>query len=224
MRFGRPFDSGPARGVQGPRRSHSPARLLGALVLCAGLLAAVAPRDASAVAIALDTSSLAGSAGRFEFLLLDLDGVANNTVTVSNLTTNGTPIGIDCSVGCTGGPPFVLDDTAGLGQFLYDLTLGSVFRFDLTFTSNFGGIGGVDPPDRFALSLLDPGTNFTLVNTDLTFPPAALLTIDLINGGLLQLAAVTDPRLGIAVPEPGGLALTVLGLVVLAWRSRTAAP
>jgi hypothetical protein len=194
-----------------------------ALLVTLGLIVAVGAmaRDASALPVALDTSSLAGTAGRFELLLLDLDAGAQNTVSVGNIATDGAPSGVDCTVGCSSGASYTLDDRGGLGQLLFDLTLGTFFRFDLGFTANFAGIPGVDAPDRFALSLLDPVTNFSLVSTEIDLPPSALLTVDLAGSGIVRVAARTDPRIGIAVPEPGTALLVVLALTALASRRRS---
>lgn len=196
-----------------------------ALLCCAGLLGAISvPHEAHAAAVTLNTSSLTGVSGRFEFLLLDNDLVANNSVTISNIVSNGTFVATDCSAGCTGGPSsFVINDSLGLGQLLYDLTLGTSLSFDLSYTTNYGGMLGTDLPDRFALSLLDVDTNFSLVSTDLQFPDDALLTIDLIGSGVVQTATVVSPAIGIsvgalAVPEPGSLALMAVALLALVRR------
>lgn len=188
---------------------------LGALLRALGLAAAFGvAANASAYSVVFDTSSLSGQAGRFEFLLLDGDAVADNAVTVGNLASNGAPAGTECVLGCTpAGASFVVDDGLALGQLLVDLTLGTVFSFDLSFTTNFAGVPGVDPPDRLAVSLLDPATNFTRVTTDLLFPADALLTIDLIGNGVIQRARVTSPTIGFTVPEPGMSWLIALPLV-----------
>ena len=182
------------------------------------------PHDALAATVTLNTSTLAGMPGRLEFSLLDGDAVANNTVSISNIASNGAFVATDCSIGCTGGPTsFVLDDGVGLGQLLYDLTLGTSLSFDLSFTTNFGGVAGIDPPDLFVLSLLDAGTNFSLVRTDLLPPADALLTVDLIGSGVVQTAGTTNPIVGLVVPEPGSLALTAVALLALVGRRRAAA-
>ena len=182
------------------------------------------PHDALAATVTLNTSTLAGMPGRLEFSLLDGDAVANNTVSISNIASNGAFVATDCSIGCTGGPTsFVLDDGVGLGQLLYDLTLGTSLSFDLSFTTNFGGVAGIDPPDLFVLSLLDAGTNFSLVRTDLLPPADALLTVDLIGPGVVQTAGATNPIVGLAIPEPGSLALTAVALLALVGRRRAAA-
>lgn len=205
-----------------PGRLRSPAgkvlAILSLFLFVAGL--AGSPRDALAAAVHIDTSTLAGTDGTLEFLLLDGDGVANNTVTISGITTNGTLQGTDCTIGCTGGPPYIIDDGFGLGEFLQSLNLGTFVSFDLAFTTNFAS-DGTNAPDRFSLSLLDSSGSFTLVNTDLDFLndpiPAqdALLIIDLQGEGQLRLPTVTDPAITVSVPEPGTLALFALGSVML---------
>lgn len=207
----------------GPKRPRRAWRRTAAFLCWAGLAAAGAnPAPALAVPVTLDTSALAGTSARLEFLLLDGDAAANNSVRVSGLA-GGVPAGFDCTVGCTGGPPFVLDDSIGLGSLLHDLTLGNSVSFELSFSTNYAGVPGTDPPDRFALSLLDPATNFTLVLTDIAFPDDALLTIDLIGGGVVEVATLTTPQIGLSVPEPGSFALAAIALGALV-RRRAAAP
>lgn len=210
-----------ARRAARQRETRGWRRPAALLLHCAGLAAAIAgPGDAlAAYTVTLNTSSLAGTSARLEFDLFDGDAAANNSVTVSSIVSNGTFVASDCSLGCTGGPPFVISDALGLGQLLYDLTLGTSLSFSLAFTTNYAGVPGTDPADRFALSLLDPGTNFTLVATDIAFPDDALLAVDLTGAGTVQAAGVTSPAIGIlAVPEPGSLLLATTALLALAGR------
>ena len=208
---------GPVRG----NRGKSPG-VVAVLTLCLGLLAFVAgPREAFALHVSIDTTALSGAAARLEFLLLDGDSAADNSVTISTLASTGTLGATDCSLGCSGGPPYTIDDAAGLGLFLQDMTLGTALSFDLVFTGNFAG----GAPDRFTLGLLDPGTNLTLVDTNLDFVsdpvPAqdALLIIDLQGSGQIQVATSTIPPIVVGVvPEPATFALWVLGLAALALR------
>lgn len=183
-------------------------------------VAACAAGPAAATLVSFDTSSLAGSAARLDFSLLDGDFTENNSVTIASLSTDGTLGGVDCSLSCSGGPSYVITDTGGLGQFLQDLTLGSYFSFDLSFTTNYPGSGA---PDRLSLLLLDPLTNFTLVDTDLDFlndpvpTQDALLVVDLAPGAQIQLPTATDPNVqGTGtIPEPGAGGLVALGLALL---------
>lgn len=183
-------------------------------------VAACAACPAAATLVSFDTSSLAGSAARLDFSLLDGDFTENNSVTIASLSTDGTLGGVDCTLSCSGGPSYVITDTGGLGQFLQDLTLGSYFSFDLGFTTNYPGSGA---PDRLSLLLLDPLTNFTLVDTDLDFlsdpvpTQDALLVVDLAPGAQIQLPTETDPNVqGTGtIPAPGAGGLVALGLALL---------
>lgn len=195
--------------------------LLASIALLLGLICLEQPAFALSVSFNFDTTALLGTDARLEFDLFDGDLTPNNSVTISGVATNGTLQGTDCSMGCTGGPPFVLDDTIGLGQLLQDLTLGSALSFDLDLTTNFAG----GDSDLLVLNLLDPATNFTLVDTNLDalFAPVpyqdALLVIDLSNGGI-QTASATNPPIGVnAVPEPSTLLLLLGGGgPLIAWR------
>ncbi len=185
------------------------------------VLAACFAAGADANLINFDTSTLAGTSARLDFTLIDGDGdLGNNNVSIAAIATDGTLGGFDCSLGCSGGLPFTINDASGLGQFLQDLTLGNSLSFNLTFSTNFSGIGA---PDRLTLLLLDATTNLTLVDTDLDFlldpvpTQDALLLVDLAPGAQIQLPTATSPNLPTAViPEPGAASLVGLGLALLA--------
>jgi hypothetical protein len=217
-----PAGQPPASPIHRARRKV--AGFLAALAIGFGLAGIAAePCRATAMSVTIDTTTLAGTGARLDFALLDGDFTANNSVTISNLATNGVLLGFDCSLGCAvGGPPpsFTVDDALGIGQFLQDLTLGGMISFDLVFSDNFSGINA---PDRFTLNLLDSATNLSLVDTDLDFlsdpVPAqdALLLIDLRDGGQVLLASVTNPSTPIRlVPEPNTIVLFALGMLALA--------
>lgn len=178
----------------------------------------MSPLDALAATVKLNTSSLANVSGRLDFVLYDGDGVANNSVTISNIAGNGTFLGRDCSVGCTGGASsFVIDDGLGFGELLYDLTFGTSLSFDLSYTTRYAGTGD---PDRFSFGLLG-SDNFSLIDTNLASD--ALFTIDLVGSGVVQRAGAVDPVVGLAIPEPGSLALATAGLLALVRRRTLAA-
>jgi len=198
-----------------PWRARCAAFLIGIAAFGAG--------PACATLFSFNTTALAGSSARLEFSLFDGDfDLGNNSVTIASVNTNGSLGAVDCSLGCTGGPPFTITDALGLGQYLQDLTLGTVFSFNLSFTTNFSG---VNAPDRLVLSLLDAGTNFTLVDTNLdnlndAVPyQDAILVIDLVPGGKPLLPTSSNPSLpGAIIPAPGSAVLFGIGLAVLAAR------
>jgi hypothetical protein len=189
----------------------------------------VLPSEVGAVPVPLiiNTSALAGQDARLEFDLFDGDlSPGNNSVTIFNISTDGTLGSAICDpgLGCSGGPPFAITDAASFGQLLQDLTLGNTLSFTLDLTTNFSGVAGA-APDRFFLNLLDPDSNFTLIDTNLdrlsdAVPVQdALIFIDLVGGARghdISLATSTGPSVPIGiVPEPGALSLMILGLPLL---------
>jgi hypothetical protein len=179
------------------------------------------PREAQAAAIifSLDTTTLSGTDARLDFQLIDGDVTDNSSVDIANITTNGTLQSTDCPaiLNCTGGPPFTITDTGGLGLFAQLLNLGSSLSFTLTST--------LGTPDLLSVNLLNPNTNFSLVATDLTAAAApipyqdALLVLNLSNGSFL-LPTSSSPSLSVsAVPEPSTLMLAMLGFSLLAWKT-----
>jgi hypothetical protein len=177
--------------------------------------------QAHALTINLDTSSLVGTPARLDFYLLDGDGAENNSATVSGMAVDGTPL-----AGAPASATFT--DTGGFGEFTQDLTLGTTLRFNLNFSNNFAG----GDPDRLVLALLDPGTNFSLVTTNLNLLDAlsvndALLTVDFTGGAgnLIRQATASNPAIGVAVaPSPTPWSLAAPWLLWLAWRGRLLQP
>jgi hypothetical protein len=214
---------------QGRSAGRGPFLAAGGLGLLWILCAIAVPSEVGAVPVPLiiNTSALTGQDARLEFDLFDGDfSLGNNSVTLSNIATDGTLGSATCDpgLGCSGGPPFTITDGAGFGQLLQDLTLGNTLSFTLDLTTNFSGAAGA-APDRFVFNLLDPDSNFTLVDTNLdrlsdAVPVQdALIFIDLVGGtrGLdISLASSTNPSVPTGViPEPGALSLMILGLPVL---------
>jgi hypothetical protein len=186
------------------------------------LLLSGAGTNAFAVLISLNTSSLSGRAGILDFQLFDGDFTANNSATISAIATNGTLQGRNCTVGCSGGPPFIINDSLGFGEFSQNLLLGTTLSFNLTTTNKFAGSGA----DLLILNLLNAATGFTLVDTnlDLLSGPIpfqdALLVLNL-RTGALQLPTLSTPSIGItAVPEPGALLLLITGGLLMASKVR----
>lgn len=187
------------------------------LLTLALLCMAQAIPQAHALSVNLDTSSLAGTPARLDFYLLDGDGAENNSATVSGMAVDGTPL-----AGAPASATFT--DAGGFGEFTQDLVLGAALHFGLSFSNNFAG----GDPDRLVLALLDPGTNFSLVTTNLDLTDAtsvedALLTVDFTGGAgnLIRQATASNPAVGVAVvPSPEPWSLAVPWLLWLAWRGR----
>lgn len=178
------------------------------------------PQNAAAVLVNVNSSALSGTAARLDFQLLDGDLSANNSATISALSNNGTLQGTDCSVGCSGGPPFVIDDGLGLGQFIQDLVLGSVLSFDLASTNAFAG----GDADLLVLNLLDPSSNFTLVDTDLDalagpVPYQDAILVFNFQSGRFLVPSFSTPNISVSaatVAEPNVSLLFGAGLIALA--------
>jgi hypothetical protein len=188
-----------------------------AVIFC---LVAGIPKTVFASSISINTAALSGTPGRLDFQLFDGDLVANNSATISGLVTNGTFQGRDCSVSCTGGPPFTISDAGGFGEFVQDLVLGTTVFFNLIATHNFAG----GDADLLVLNLLNPATNFTLVDTNLDALSApvpfqdALLVLNLANGQILTPTATTPLISVTAIPEPRGLLLLLAGGLLITGR------
>lgn len=164
----------------------------------AALVAAVASTAAPARAdflyhISVDTHSLIGHlAGPFslDFQLIDGDGIADNTVTLTGLPSGSV----------------VLTDAHFLNEIVQPFVPGPSLAFDLSTTNAFAG--GI--PDAFSFAILDShGWEIP------TFSPSgALLQMDLAGGAPSFQTFASDPSqapAGISVPAPiVGAASTVV--------------
>jgi VCBS repeat-containing protein len=155
------------------------------------------------VQVTLDTTVLAVVDGQLAWDLIDDDFSANNSVVISDFTTDGTlgpvfPVG-----GVTGTLPdrVTLADLDFFNEYLQAVTLGDAIAFSLHLTSNFAG--GV--PDDLAFFILDPN-GFPLVTTDLLGD--ALLTIDLDT--VVTVAGATNPAVPTQLTGPAGPDQSVL--------------
>lgn len=71
------------------------------LLVGLGLAGSAADPCEAALSVSIDTTALAGAGAQLDVVLLDGDLTPNNSVTISNLATDGALGAIDCSVGCT---------------------------------------------------------------------------------------------------------------------------
>lgn len=105
------------------------------------------------------------------------------------------------------------------GQILHEFIAGGVLSFALSFD--------LRDADLLVLSLLDADTNFSLVDTDLDAPDAAVPYEDAVlvcRPSSCTPAARSDPALDVSfVAEPGTLALLGVLPAVLTWRRRRGA-
>jgi hypothetical protein len=147
----------------------------------------------------INTTGLSGVSGNLAFDLIDGDGVNNNTVSITQLATDG--VGLDTS-------DFSISDVLFFNEVQRPLTFGTSVSFSVSATTDF--LGGT--PDAFSFFLLNSsGTQSLITTTDLTGANSLFgLEIEGTAEGLLTTHIVTDP-LGVAgsvapVPEPASLA------------------
>lgn len=199
---------------------------------CLGYLAALLVAGhaaASAIQVTVDTSGLAGTSANLAFDLIDGSGLGddNNTLTITDFSTDGTLGTASVTHGFTTNPASDLSSGASLGdsdffnEFLQGITLGTTlsFRFDTT------GILDSPTPDEFSFYLLTADASASLVSTDDPLLTNALFTFDIGVDTVPQIFTVTDPAGGVtvraaqvtsSVPEPGVLALSIVALFALA--------
>jgi len=178
--------------------------------------------------VTLDMTALPTANYYFDFNMADADGVANNTVNISNFAITDTLIG---SLNLT--PPASGDLTTGLvlpdnapggfsdanQQFSHTSGSGS-----LSFTFSYDPAFAGGRPDEFSFSILDstfttianPASNGGLIQLDFSSTSALPVTFAALNpafGGI-------DPTL-MESPEPASIVLTGAGaalLLLLAYR------
>lgn len=121
-----------------------------------GIAASVA--RAVTLDIALDTTPIAGVAGFLAFDVVDGDGVANNSATISGFATDGMlsgPVNPDGDVTGTLIPsPAVIGDGTFLAELRQAITFGNAISFRLDATT-FGTFAPF--PDEFSFFLLGEG-------------------------------------------------------------------
>jgi hypothetical protein len=189
------------------RRSLFVSGVTAATLAAAALLSAPAARADFHYNVQMNTSSLIGHvAGPFslDFQLIDGDGVANNTVTLTNFVFGGgSPSGAPTLSGGASGDlssAVALTDTTFLNEFTQGFTPGNTLSFSLTTTNAFAGSG---VPDAFSFAILDR----TGAELPTASPSGAFLQSDFggLGGPTVQTFA-SDPN---TAPAGGGSALTI---------------
>ena len=150
----------------------------------------------------MDTSSIAGSDARLEINLIDGDlNLGNNSASAFGTTIFDTD------------------------QILQDFVATNTLSFSIAFSNAFAG----GDSDLLIINLLDPFSNFTLVDTDLDALNAPVPYQDAILVCELKSASCLSPStsnpvisVSVSVPEPSTLGLLTLIPGVMVLRQRRA--
>jgi hypothetical protein len=203
-----------------------------AIVLALLSFAAPAARADMIYTVTLDTSVLASnsSQGTFavDFVLSDggnLDGLNNNTATISNFTLTGGSLtsSTASSTGSVNGDlssTLTITDDGVYNDFNQQFTPGSLLSFTLDLTTNVSaseGNSSLGAPDEFSFSVYsNNGTsaNPSFVTIDIT-GPNPLVTPS--GGSLNNEVSVPAPDVqpALTTPEPATRLLTLLALTLL---------
>lgn len=181
--------------------------------LLAGLLLlASAGRADSFYTYTLDTTGLTGLDGVLAFDLIDGDGVNNNLVTITGLSSDGSFV--DAST-------VSLADTGFFNEVLRDLTFGSYLSFNLQLTENFAPGGFFD---QFSFFLLDPLSYLPLYGTSDPTGADALFAVDIDGnaGGIPSVFSGNLTASAPAVPDSGATLALVIGAFGLLGLARKA--
>ncbi len=190
-------------------------RLFGALSCCIAVsLLSTSISHAGIIDIFVDTTPIQGTTGSLAFDFIDGDGLVNNTITVSDFTSDAilsTGAASGDATGTLSPGPLVLGDTDFFNGWLQDLTFGAFINFQLESTGN----GSSSSPDSFSFSLLD--SSLLPYATDDPLGTDALLILDISNANPVAQsfasasATVTVSEVPIPVPTPGTLLLFIIG-------------
>jgi hypothetical protein len=152
------------------------------LLLWAGLGIAVAAASAARADVlydvTLNTSALSGITGALTFDFID-GGPPNNSISISNFTTDGT-LGATSSTGSVTGTVATglgMTDASFFNEQQQVVTLGTSISFELDATTNLPAPGSL--PDTFSLFLLDPSGTSSLVSTSDPTGADSLLTFQI---------------------------------------------
>jgi len=177
------------------------------ILLLVAILLSSRVAAAGTLNVTLGTGALSGTASVLAFDFIDGDGVVNNTVLLSNFSSDATFDPETSTGSVTGTLPGTVTFTDG--EFFNELLAPATLAGSIAFTLDYTNVAG-DLPDTFSVFLLDSIAVNSRVTTDL--PGNALLQITL-NGngaGAVVLATSVDPAVTV-VPEPSSLSLAALG-------------
>ena len=178
--------------------------------------------------VTVDSTALSGSPGILVFDFID-GGPPDNSVILSAIVSDGTQGATSTTPDVTGTGPWQFTDAGG--WFFYELQLpfnpiGSFFKYSFITTDNPPDPGSF--PDSFSFFILDAGGVNPLIATDAPDGANTLFQFSLGQGeqGLVvytpvpvqegfSIAVIPQPSV---VPEPGTLALFVVGIMALSAR------
>jgi hypothetical protein len=193
------------------------------LASVAVVLAEVSARaDGGTVNVTLNTSSLSGTQ-TIVFGITDGDGVADNSVALSDFnfgggSAEGSPSYIGSGVAGDLSSVIAMDDSGFSALFEQQLNVGSSLSFALSTTDNFAG----GTPDAFAMYLCDATVSTCYSDDALS---GAMLILNLTGGTVTPssfiLNGASDQNLpaplvtGVTAPEPAEWMLLLSGLFAL---------
>jgi len=194
-----------------------------ALASLAVVLAAISARaDGGTVNVSLNTSSLSGTQ-TIIFGITDGDGVADNSVALSDFnfgggSAEGSPSYIGSGVAGDLSSVIAMDDSGFSALFEQQLNVGSSLSFVLSTTDSFAG----GTPDAFAMYLCDATVSTCYSDDALS---GAMLILNLTGGTVTPssfiLNGASDQNLpapvvsGVTAPEPAEWMLLLSGLFAL---------
>jgi hypothetical protein len=192
------------------------------------ILASTLATAATTYDVTIDTTPLDTTQGYLAFDFLQGFPVEDNTVTISDFTTDATLGTLTPSGDATGtispGPGTLDDINNFFNEFLQEVTFGTTISFNLSLTTN-----GAPTPDNFSFYLLD-SSQFPIITSD---PSGAdsLISIDITGPGLTPNvytsadATATVTPAGSSTPEPGSfwlIGISLTGLLPICRRRKKA--
>ena len=177
--------------------------------------------EATTIDVTVDTSFLNGLPAVLAFDFID-GGPPDNTVTLSALTSDGTQGSPSTTGNVTGTGPWTFSDAGGgaFNELLVPFNpMGTSLLFSFT-TTDHPPAGPV--PDGFSMFVLNASATSTLINTNDPTGADALFVLG-IGQGFAGATQYEPQQTGFAVtltpvrplPEPGSLALALLGTLTL---------
>ena len=198
------------------------------VIIIAGLMLAASGARADAMfSVSLDTSAISGTTEQLVFEFIDGDGVADNSVSLSNFDLGGGTVSAPADYMGTSGvggdlsSSIAMNDTGGFALFTQLVNFGSSLIFQMSTTNAFSGSGAPDAlsmavyTSNFSACYSDDQVACTLLELDLTGNALSPSSFAL-NGASDQSLPAPVVTLVSAVSEPPSFLLLALGLFGMA--------